>query len=61
VLEKSPDNMTELDVHMVGDKMYFFGSFVHLDRVFRVYERVVGLILVWTRRPRVPGAPRRHF
>jgi hypothetical protein len=46
VMEKSPDNVIELDVHMVGDKMYFRRFFVHLDHVFRVFERVVGLILV---------------
>jgi hypothetical protein len=51
VIEKSPDNVIELDVHMVGGKMYFRRFFVHLDRVLMVSERVVGLILVSTQRP----------
>jgi hypothetical protein len=50
-MEKSPDNVIELDVHMVGGKMYFRRFFVHLDRVLMVSERVVGLILVSTQRP----------
>jgi hypothetical protein len=50
-MEKSPYNVIELDVHMVGGKMYFRQFFLHLDRVLRVSERVVGLILVSTQRP----------
>jgi hypothetical protein len=37
-MEKSPDNVIELDVHMVGDKMYFHHFFSALGPCIQVRE-----------------------
>jgi hypothetical protein len=50
-MEKSPNSVIQLDVHMVDEKMYFYQFFVHLDRVLRVSKRIVGLILMSTQQP----------
>jgi hypothetical protein len=50
-MEKSPNSMIELDVHMIGEKMYFYQFFMHLDHVLRVSKRVVSLILMSTQQP----------
>jgi hypothetical protein len=38
VLEKSPDNVIELDVHMVGDKMYFHRFFCALGPCIQDFQ-----------------------
>jgi hypothetical protein len=49
VMENSHDSVIEMDVHMVGYKMYFLKKkIVHLVHVLRVFGRVVALTLVQT-------------
>jgi hypothetical protein len=48
VMKVSPDNVSEVDCHINGEKRYFHRFFVHLGHVLRGLERDVNLISVWT-------------